>query len=87
MWHFNYRCFYSCLLDNTRPAMPETSLDFVFLRLKSQSEEATLSATLSSLSCLYILANLLRNESPWFVIGGFRSVLCIYVFQGSLLCF
>ena len=63
--------------------MPKTSLDFVFLRRKSQSEEATL----SSLSCLYILANLLGNESPWFVIGGFRSVLCIYVFQGSLLCF
>ena len=61
MWHFNYRC---CLLDNTRSAMPKTSLDFVFLRRKSQSEEATL----SSLSCLYILANLLGNESPWFVI-------------------
>ena len=37
----------------------------VFLRRKSKSEEVTL----SSLSRLYILANLLGNESPWSVIS------------------
>ena len=39
-------------VDNTRLAMPKTSLDFVFLS-QSKSEEAAL----SSLSRLYILAN------------------------------
>ena len=69
MWHFNYRCFYSCFLDDTRPAMPKTSLDFVFLRRKSQSEEATL----SSLSCLYILANL---PGPWRLLETLCLVVC-----------
>ena len=37
-----------------------------------------------------ILADLLGNRSLkshsfWFVIGGFRSILCVSVFQGSLL--
>ena len=30
MLYLNDRCFYRCFLDNTRPAMPKTSLDFVF---------------------------------------------------------
>ena len=31
------------------------------------------------------LTDLLRNRWLWFVIGGFPSVLCVSVFQGSLL--
>ena len=65
----------SCILDNTRPAMSKTSLRF------SKSEEAAL----SSLSRPYILENLLENKRSWFVIGGFRSILGVSVFQGSLL--
>ena len=30
MLHLNDRLFYSCFLNNTRPAMSKTSLDFVF---------------------------------------------------------
>ena len=67
----------SCILDNTRPAMSKTSLRF------SKSEEAAL----SSLSRPYILENLLENKRSWFVIGGFRSILGVSVFQGSLLFF
>ena len=26
-----------------------------------------------------------KGHGLWFVIGGFRSVLCVFVFQGSLL--
>ena len=26
-----------------------------------------------------------KDQGLWFVIGGFRSILCIFVFQGSLL--
>ena len=26
-----------------------------------------------------------KGQGLWFVIGGFRSVLCVFVFQGSLL--
>ena len=53
MLHLNDRCFYSCFLDDTLPAMPKT-------RRQSQPED--------SLSRLYILSNLLRNKRPWFVI-------------------
>ena len=77
MLHLNDRCFYSCFSDNTRPAMPKTSLDFVFFHRQSQSEEAVLSwlpfTCLQSQAAFYcfrcfILANLLGNERPWFVI-------------------
>ena len=26
-----------------------------------------------------------KGQGLWFVIGGFRSILCVFVFQGSLL--
>ena len=86
MWHLNYRYFYSCFLGNTRPTMAKTSSDFVFcFRRQSQSEEATL----YSLSSLYILANLLGNESPWFVICDWWMsirIVCFCVSRLVALC-
>ena len=51
---------------------------WVFLRRPKES-------ALSSLSRLYNLGNLLGNKRSWFVLWGSRSVLCVSVFQGSLL--
>ena len=77
MLHLNDRCFYSCFLDNTQPAMPKTSLDFVFfLRRQSQSKEAVLSL----LSRLYVLANLLGNERPWFLTCDWWISICFVCF-------
>ena len=42
----------------------------MFLRRQSKSKE---------------LADLLGNKGSWFVIGGFRSVLCVSVLKGTLL--
>ena len=54
-----------------------TDPQFTFVWRPSKSEKSAL----SSLSPLYISANLLRNKRLWFVIGGFQSVLCIWKFK------
>jgi len=36
---------------------------------------------------LHLSKALRKQKGLWFVIGGFQSVLCVSVFQRSLLCF
>ena len=63
--------------------MPKTSFDFVFLRRHSQSGEAAL----SSLCHLYILANLLGNERPLFVICDWWIAIRFVCFKGRCFVF
>ena len=62
-------------VDNNWLAMPKTSLDFVFLRRQSKSEEAALSS-LSRL--LFILANLLGNKRSF--------VICVWLVDFDPFC-
>ena len=75
--HCFLRCSFTALFKNTRILKFESQLTFAF------------SAAFNHLSDLLnrkqkFTSTDLKRHGLWFVIGGFRSVLCVSLFQGSL---
>ena len=75
--HCFLRCSFTALFKNTRILKFKSQLTFAF------------SAAFNHLSDLLnrkqkFTSTDLKRHGLWFVIGGFRSVLCVSLFQGSL---